>query len=282
MVGLHHSDPGRAVRGCSGDTAVGPLPAAADQRHRGEPVAHGAPPLAACHAGPRDRRLPAESFPDFAIWLGTALRSGRMDRRRSIVRLAAAAAVTTAALWLAARNVRVDRVRSALGDASFVWLLPYPIICIVLNVIRGEIWRMLLGRRVTTAQAFWAYSVGFLANNALPFRLGEAARVVVLSRRSELPVVEVAAAAGLERLLDMTALSLMLALLGPALAGVPGFMRAATLVAMLAGVALLAIVALIRFRRQSRVVFESATGWLPATAGRIAIERWNDLTHGLA
>ncbi len=205
-----------------------------------------------------------------------------MDRRRSIVRLAAAAAVTTAALWLAARNVHIDRVRVALGAASFVWLLPYPFICIVLNVIRGEIWRMLLGRRVTTAQAFWAYSVGFLANNVLPFRLGEAVRVVVLSRRSELPVVEVAAAAGLERLLDMTALSLMLALLGPALAGVPGFMRAATLVAMLAGVALLAIVALIRFRRQSRIVFERAIGWMPARAGRIAVERWNDLTRGLA
>ena len=205
-----------------------------------------------------------------------------MDKRWSIVRLAGAAAVTAVALWLAARNVHIDRVRSALGEASFVWLLPYPIICVILNLIRGEIWRTLLGRRVTAAQAFWAYSVGFLANNVLPFRLGEAVRVVVLSGRSELPVVEVAAAAGLERLLDMAALSLMLAVLGPALAGVPGLMRAATAVVILAGVALLAIVALIRFRRQSQFVLESATGWLPAGAGRIAVERWNDLTRGLA
>ena len=148
-----------------------------------------------------------------------------MDRRRSIIRLAGAAAVTAAALWLAARNAHIDRVRSALGEANFVWLLPYPIICIVLNLIRGEIWRRLLAGRVSTAQAFWAYSVGFLANNVLPFRIGEAARVVVLSRRSELPVVEVAAAAGLERLLDMAALALVLSLtgaaklLGPDLAG---------------------------------------------------------------
>jgi uncharacterized protein (TIRG00374 family) len=204
-----------------------------------------------------------------------------MDSRRSIVRLAGAAAVTGAALWLASRNVHIDRVRSALGEANFVWLLPYPVFCIVLNLIRGEIWRMLLGRRVTSAQAFWAYSVGFLANNVLPFRLGEAARVVLLATRSELPVVEVAAAAGLERLLDLAVLSLMLALLGPALAGMPGLMRAATGVMVLVGVALVAIAMLTRFRHQSRAVLESATGWLPTAARRIVVERWNDLTRGL-
>src|SRR5258705_1399843 len=104
-----------------------------------------------------------------------------MDRGRSLIRLGAAAAVSAAALWLAARNAHVAGVRSALSGATFLWLLPYPFICIALNMIRGEIWRQLLRRKVGSVQAFWAYTVGFLANNVLPFRLGEAARVVVLA-----------------------------------------------------------------------------------------------------
>ena len=112
--------------------------------------------------------------------------------RRGGIRFAGAVALSAAALWLAARNAHIDDVRSAVGRANFVWLLAYPVICIGLNILRGEIWRRLLERRVTTVQAFWAYSVGFLANNVLPFRVGEAARVVVLSARGGVPVIDVA------------------------------------------------------------------------------------------
>ena len=125
--------------------------------------------------------------------------------RQSVFRLGAAAALSALTLWLAARAARGDGFRWALAGANYWWLLPYPALCIVLNVIRGEIWRRFLDRRVSSPQAFWAYSIGFVVNNALPFRLGEAARVLVLARRSGIPIVEVAAAAGLERLLEQLA-----------------------------------------------------------------------------
>src|SRR5256885_4698957 len=150
--------------------------------------------------------------------------------RRSAIQLAGALAVSGTALWLATRHVRMDELRWALSRATFLWLLPYPAICIALNLLRGEIWRRLLHRRVTSAQAFWAYSVGFAANHVLPFRLGEATRVILLSIRGEIPVVEVAAAAGLERLLDMGILAAMLGLLAPAVARVPGLGGGAALV----------------------------------------------------
>ena len=210
-----------------------------------------------------------------------AVETGRVDRRR-LIRVAGAAAVTAAAVWLAARNVHIHRVRSALGEATFVWLLPCPVICIVLNLIRGEIWRQLLGRRVTPAQAFWAYSVGFLANNVLPFRVGEAARVIVLSNRSALPIVEVAAAAGLERLLDMAVLALMLAVVGPAVAHVPGLMSGALLIVALVAAALVVIAALARFRDAPPSVLERAARRLPPAARGAIIGRWLDLARGLA
>src|SRR5262245_12850535 len=207
-----------------------------------------------------------------------------MDRplRRQGIRVGAAAAVSAVALWLAARNAHIDALRSALAGATFLWLLPYPIICIVLNVIRGEIWRQLLQRRVGTAEAFWAYSVGFLANNVLPFRLGEAARVVVLSTRCGRPVVEVAAAAGRERLRDLAALSLMLALVAPVVVRVPGLSSSALLVVALVGIALMTVVALTRFQNSQSAKVESVTRWLPEALRQAVVERWKDLTRGLA
>jgi glycosyltransferase 2 family protein len=207
-----------------------------------------------------------------------------MDRslRRPGLRVGAAAAVSAVALWLASRNAHIDGLRSAMAGATFLWLLPYPIICVVLNVIRGEIWRQLLQRRVGTVEAFWAYSVGFLANNVLPFRLGEAARVVVLSTHSGRPVVEVAAAAGLERLLDLAALSLMLALVAPVVARVPGLTSAALLIVAFVGIALTIVVALTRFRNSASAKVESVTRWLPEALRQAVAERWKDLTRGLA
>jgi len=203
-------------------------------------------------------------------------------RGRRFIRLTGAAALSAAALWLAARSADLDGLRSALAHASFIWLLPYPVICIVLNVIRGEIWRQLLRRRVGTAPAFWAYCVGFLANNVLPFRLGEAARVVVLSKRSEVPVVEVAAAAGLERLLDLAILALMLAAVAPRISQVPGLTNGAALIVIIVVLAIVAIAALDRLRDRSRVVLERATEWMPAAARQVVVDRWSDLTRGLS
>jgi len=77
-----------------------------------------------------------------------------MDRGGAI-RLAAAAAVSAAALWLASRNAHVDGVRAALSGARFLWLLPYPIICIVLNILalRGRDQTSILDSATVTAPA---------------------------------------------------------------------------------------------------------------------------------
>jgi glycosyltransferase 2 family protein len=202
--------------------------------------------------------------------------------RRGGIRFAGAVAVSAAALWLAARNAHIDDVRSAVGRANFVWLLAYPVICIGLNILRGEIWRRLLERRVTTPQAFWAYSVGFLANNVLPFRVGEAARVVVLSARCEVPVIDVAAAAGLERLLDMAVLSLMLLLVAPAVAHVSGLAGGGFIVVLLVAAAVLVVAMLARFRDRSSIVVQKATAWLSVRVRRIAVDRWTDLARSLS
>ena len=199
-----------------------------------------------------------------------------------VLRFAAASGLSAIALWLASRNVQLNGLRSALAGASLSWLLLYPIIAVILNVGRGEIWRRLLRGRVTTTEAFWAYSIGFLANNVLPFRIGEGVRVVALAKRRGLPVVEVLAAASLERLLDMAALALILAIVAPQVADVPGLASGAVLVVLLVAAMVTAIVVVTRYREPPPALVDWCTRVLPQRFGRAIIDRWRDLTQGLA
>src|SRR5204863_8963627 len=114
--------------------------------------------------------------------------------------------------------------------ADYRWLLCYPILATALNLLRSEIWRLLLRGRTARADAFWAYGAGFLINNVLPLRMGEATRVGLLAARRRLPVVEVAAAAGLERVLDLVWVIAILAAVLPFAAGAVGLRQAALVV----------------------------------------------------
>src|SRR5207248_1343205 len=82
--------------------------------------------------------------------------------------------ISAACLFIAFRSVDLSSLVASLKTANYWWLLAYPVIATLLNVIRAEIWRRLLGNRAGKSEAFWAYSVGFLVNNVLPLRMGEA------------------------------------------------------------------------------------------------------------
>ena len=158
------------------------------------------------------------------------------------------ALVSALALWVAFRAVPFDALVESLRAANYWWLAAYPPLAIALNVIRGEIWRRLLSNRAPTATAFWAYSVGFLVNNVMPFRMGEAARVVALSTKCRIPVVEVAAAAGLERLCDLAALAIIVVMALPFVTHVGDMSRTAWLSAGLVAAALAGLAAVVAWR----------------------------------
>jgi hypothetical protein len=71
---------------------------------------------------------------------------------------------------------------------------------------------------MTTREAFAYVNIGYMANNLLPLRAGEAARAVLLGRKRRLSVSAVAATIVLERLMDvlaLVALALLLMLATP-------------------------------------------------------------------
>jgi uncharacterized protein (TIRG00374 family) len=124
--------------------------------------------------------------------------------------------------------------------------------------------------------------VGYLFTNILPLRLGEPARVIVMSERCQLPVVQVAASALVERLLDVATIILVLILLLPWMQ-IPALVaRAGILFGALVLLACLALLLAVRFSRQMESLLCAVCGRLRILSEAALIARWRELVDGLA
>ncbi len=191
--------------------------------------------------------------------------SGGTQPRQS--RLAIGFVISALCLWLVLRRIPAGFLET-LGEARYQWLLLYPVLTVALNVIRATVWRRLLNRQVSRADAFWSYSVGFLVNNVLPFRAGEAARIVALTFRSRRSPVEITAAAALERVLDALMLLGMLVIVLPYVSRFADVSRVATGAGLFAMAVLTTVAALVVYRRQA----ERIVSWLVAAR----MPKWSD------
>ena len=120
-------------------------------------------------------------------------------------------------------------------------------------VVRGWRWRMLLpprpdGSPVPVRRTFVPMLIGYLANNILPARLGEAVRSFLVARREDLVPLEAFGATMLERLVDVVVLALI-GLLAALILGAAWWIVFIGLVAGLGGVVVLALLVLLGFSR---------------------------------
>ena len=184
-------------------------------------------------------------------------------------------------LWIAFRRVDMADLMASFRLADFRWLILYPAFAAALNLIRSEIWRLLLRKRVTVADAFWGYSVGFLVNNVMPFRVGEAARIGVLARKRHLPLVEVAAAAGIERVLDLLSVVLILSVALPLTTGTLGMRHSAFLAGALAATVVVGIVIVVIFGARIETLVERVFDAVLPRHSAVFVRRWSELTRAL-
>jgi glycosyltransferase 2 family protein len=122
-------------------------------------------------------------------------------------------AVSVAAVWFSMRGVSLPEVWRALSHANplgFVAVMALTLFSFWLRAVR---WRSLLsgGRTASLDSLYSATMIGFMANNVLPFRLGEFVRAWALARRERCSATMVLATIVVERVVDMIAL---LAILG--------------------------------------------------------------------
>jgi uncharacterized protein (TIRG00374 family) len=127
--------------------------------------------------------------------------------------LSAVALVSTVVFgYLAVRDANLDEVLDALRAADIWWVVPSLALLAVSVTIRALRWQLLFerGTRPPFGIVTAASLVGLALNTLLPFRAGEAARVIALNRRARTSPIESVATVALERVLDVFCLLLLL------------------------------------------------------------------------
>jgi hypothetical protein len=139
---------------------------------------------------------------------------------RRALQLAAALGISAVCVWVSMKEVNLREVASALGNANYFGFAGVMAITIFAFWVRAIRWRFLLqvDRPISTASLFSATMIGFMANNVLPFRLGEFVRPWALSRSEKLSKSMLLATIVVERAVDMLTL---LAIFGIALLVAP-------------------------------------------------------------
>ena len=190
-------------------------------------------------------------------------------------------AVSAVCLWLAIGQAPIAELSEVLGQVNYWWLLPAALGNVISLWARGCRWRTLLANQGSRMEYFWAQSIGCLLTNVFPLRAGEAGRVLLVSRRVGLPLVQVGASLVLERAVDLAfVLSLLAALL--LLLDVPWPIAATGLalgVALL--VAWLGMLVLLLFGRRLTGLVERVALLLPERFGRLALVAWSHVLTAL-
>lgn len=135
---------------------------------------------------------------------------------RRTLHLAIAVGISALCVWLSMKEVDLARVAESLREANYLGFAGVMAITIFAFWVRAIRWRLLMRveRPIGTRSLFSATMIGFMANNVLPFRLGEFVRPWALARREKMSKSMLLATIVVERAIDMLTL---LAIFGVAL-----------------------------------------------------------------
>jgi uncharacterized protein (TIRG00374 family) len=149
--------------------------------------------------------------------------------------------------YLAVRHVRFAEAWRALKSSDTPWLVPAVGAFAVSIFVRALRWRALFARdrRPPIRPVTNAMMIGYLFNNILPARAGEAARVVTLTQRAGTPPAEIIGTAVVERVYDVLSIFVVFFIAEPWLPHVSWAHTAAVVAGVLALLLAAAIWALV-------------------------------------
>lgn len=129
-------------------------------------------------------------------------------------------------------------------------------------------------------RAYRCLGIGFLANNSLPFRMGDLARSAAISKGAQIPFSTVVGGLAVERILDLA----MVALIGFAalqVAPLPGEVRTfVTISGIVLGIGFFVLIIVARSSKEKNILGKSKLGrfiwslWLKFSAGFNALENF--------
>lgn len=192
--------------------------------------------------------------------------------------------VTVIFSYVALSNINLSLAWRALRTSDYWWLAAALLAFGMGILARALRWRSLFahGRRPPLGPVANAMLVGYLYNNILPARAGEAARVVVLTQRTSIAPVEIVGTVVLERLYDVLAILVIFFATEPWLPHVSWFAAAAIAAIVLASlIAAAAIVLAVYGDRPLRLLLRPL-GRLSLFSGERLERTLAELTHGLS
>lgn len=134
---------------------------------------------------------------------------------------------SAAAIFFISTQLNLDNFDDTWADVRFVYLVPTVLLLVLGLVARAVRWRILLSDGLPLYRAFSILNVAYLINGFIPFRVGELARAYLASRAEPpVPIMKSVSTIIVERLLDLLAVVLMIAI-ALATASVPDWLRVA-------------------------------------------------------
>lgn len=119
-------------------------------------------------------------------------------------------------LWLAFRNVELNRLLDGLKGADYKWVLLSLFFGSLAYLSRARRWVILiqpLGHKPSFMNTFYSLMTGYMANLALP-RIGEITRCVALGKKEKMPAEQLFGTVIIERTVDLVSLlSIMVGLI---------------------------------------------------------------------
>ncbi|HTU79971.1 MAG TPA: lysylphosphatidylglycerol synthase transmembrane domain-containing protein [Solirubrobacteraceae bacterium] len=193
-------------------------------------------------------------------------------------------AVTAVFSYIALSDIKLALAWHAMRTTDYWWLIIALVAFGLGSAARALRWRSLFahGRRPPIGSVANAMMVGYFYNNILPARAGEAARILVLNRRTSTAPTEIVGTVVLERLYDVVAILLIFFAAEPWLPHVSWF-GAAGLAALVLAVLIIALATMLAVYedRPLRVLMRPLRR-LPLFSGERLERTIDELTHGLS
>jgi glycosyltransferase 2 family protein len=210
---------------------------------------------------------------------GSAKKSKRADSIKLLIGLAVTAGCLVLLFW----NIQWEEFMTTLQRAEYWWLIP--IVGTVLLSVWFKVlkWHMLLlpAGNLSKANLFHAINVGYLVSTVLPGRLGELARAYMVARVERVSPVAVLSTVALDRVLDVVAMALLLAVVLPSTDLPPQIGQSGFLIGA-GGVGVLAVCMALAYPA-GRELFLRILRGLPAFPGKSVAEHWaGALCDGMA
>ncbi|HRF48144.1 MAG TPA: lysylphosphatidylglycerol synthase transmembrane domain-containing protein [Anaerolineales bacterium] len=184
-------------------------------------------------------------------------------------------------VWQTLQGEALNTFWARIGSGNYGWLLAAFLMQWLSVIARSQRWAVLLGLRGKLWTAFWAQGIGFLFTNILPLRLGEAARVLVMSERAKLPLVQVAVTAVIERVLDVATTVLLLLFVLPFMDVPPLVAQSGLTLGTVVLIGLISLPFVVRFEKKIADLLRALGArvrWLPMDA---LLRRWDEFVVGL-